>query len=104
MPAIADQMQLNASFLSATEQQFTSTFATMAQRPRGVAFEEEEVEEEDDRPYLLKTSSFSPLPLLIRCYELLQCSRFPSTQKLLHLMWMRSSMIITGKLVGTPLP
>ncbi|KAJ3159822.1 Exocyst complex component 1 [Geranomyces michiganensis] len=42
------QMQLNSSALSATEQEFAQTFATMAQRPRGVAFEEED--DDDDGP------------------------------------------------------
>ncbi|TPX63540.1 hypothetical protein SpCBS45565_g06534 [Spizellomyces sp. 'palustris'] len=40
------QMQLNATYLSATEKEFTATFATMAQRPRGVVLEEEEEEED----------------------------------------------------------
>ncbi|KAJ3042939.1 Exocyst complex component 1 [Rhizophlyctis rosea] len=40
--SLKNQMQLDASYLSATEKTFTNTFATFVQRPRGVNFEEEE--------------------------------------------------------------
>ncbi|KAJ3151312.1 Exocyst complex component 1 [Geranomyces variabilis] len=44
------QMQLNSTFMSAAETEFAQTFASMARRPRGVAFDEGEDEEDTDEP------------------------------------------------------
>ncbi|TPX59726.1 hypothetical protein PhCBS80983_g02258 [Powellomyces hirtus] len=51
--SLKSQMQLNSSFMSAAEKEFAHTFASMAQRPRGVAFEEEEEEEEIEEEIIL---------------------------------------------------